>query len=60
MSQFADGGLLASKPYAATGQYINRMSNYCRQCRYDPKEALGYHLNRDPTVAADGSETKPK
>jgi deoxyribodipyrimidine photolyase-related protein len=41
MSQFADGGLLASKPYVATGQYINRMSNYCRQCRYDPKESLG-------------------
>jgi deoxyribodipyrimidine photolyase-related protein len=41
MSQFADGGLLASKPYVATGQYINRMSNYCGQCRYDPKEAVG-------------------
>ncbi len=41
MSQFADGGLLASKPYVASGQYINRMSNYCRGCRYDPKEAVG-------------------
>lgn len=35
MSQFADGGLLASKPYAASGAYINRMSNYCEGCRYN-------------------------
>jgi deoxyribodipyrimidine photolyase-related protein len=41
MSQFADGGLLASKPYAASGAYIQRMSNYCRGCRYNPKEAFG-------------------
>ncbi|MDZ7629466.1 MAG: cryptochrome/photolyase family protein [Parvularculaceae bacterium] len=34
MSQFADGGLLASKPYAASGAYINRMSNYCGGCHY--------------------------
>ena len=41
MSQFADGGLLASKPYAASGQYINRMSDYCRGCRYDVKTRTG-------------------
>jgi len=41
MSQFADGGLLASKPYAASGAYINRMSNYCRGCRYDVKQRTG-------------------
>jgi deoxyribodipyrimidine photolyase-related protein len=41
MSQFADGGLLASKPYAASGAYIQRMGNYCAQCRYDPKAADG-------------------
>jgi deoxyribodipyrimidine photolyase-related protein len=35
MSQFADGGLLGSKPYAASGAYINRMSDYCKSCRYD-------------------------
>jgi deoxyribodipyrimidine photolyase-related protein len=35
MSQFGDGGLLASKPYVASGAYINRMSNHCRSCRYD-------------------------
>ncbi len=33
----ADGGLLGSKPYAASGAYIDRMSDYCRSCRYDPK-----------------------
>ena len=41
MSQFADGGLLASKPYVASGAYINRMSNHCRGCRYDVKNATG-------------------
>jgi deoxyribodipyrimidine photolyase-related protein len=37
MSQFADGGLLGSKPYAASGAYIDRMSDHCRSCRYDVK-----------------------
>ncbi len=41
MSQFADGGFLGTKPYAASGNYINRMSDYCSNCRYDPKERLG-------------------
>ena len=41
MSQFADGGLLASKPYAASGAYINRMSNYCGSCCYDVKQRTG-------------------
>lgn len=41
MSQFADGGLMASKPYCASGNYINRMSNYCGDCRYSPSERLG-------------------
>ena len=41
MSQFADGGLLASKPYAASGAYINRMSNYCGSCHYDVKQRTG-------------------
>jgi deoxyribodipyrimidine photolyase-related protein len=41
MSQFADGGLLASKPYAGGGAYINRMSDYCRGCRFDVKKRTG-------------------
>ncbi|WP_299323223.1 cryptochrome/photolyase family protein [Parasphingopyxis sp.] len=41
MSQFADGGLLASKPYAASGNYINKMSDYCSHCRYDVKAKTG-------------------
>lgn len=41
MSQFADGGLLGSKPYAASGAYIDRMSDYCRDCHYRVKDRTG-------------------
>jgi deoxyribodipyrimidine photolyase-related protein len=41
MSQFADGGLLGSKPYVSSGAYINRMSDYCRHCRYDVGKRIG-------------------
>jgi deoxyribodipyrimidine photolyase-related protein len=41
MAMFADGGLMASKPYIATGKYIQRMSDHCRGCRYDPGERTG-------------------
>ena len=41
MSQFADGGIMATKPYCASGNYIRRMSNYCRGCRYDPSLRVG-------------------
>jgi deoxyribodipyrimidine photolyase-related protein len=41
MSQFADGGIMASKPYCASGNYIQRMSNYCGGCRYHPGQRLG-------------------
>jgi deoxyribodipyrimidine photolyase-related protein len=41
MALFADGGLLASKPYAASGAYINKMSNYCKNCRYSPSQKNG-------------------
>ena len=41
MSQHADGGLIATKPYASGGAYINRMSDHCKGCRYDPKARVG-------------------
>ena len=41
MSQHADGGLLATKPYASGGAYINKMSDHCGDCAYDPKKRLG-------------------
>ncbi|QEY31723.1 cryptochrome/photolyase family protein [Synechococcus sp. RSCCF101] len=41
MALHADGGRLASKPYAASGSYVNRMSDYCRQCRFKPKQRSG-------------------
>ena len=41
MSQFADDGVMASKPYAASGKYIKRMSNYCAGCQFRPENAAG-------------------
>lgn len=41
MALHADGGLLGSKPYAASGAYIHRMSDYCGRCAYNPKVKLG-------------------
>jgi deoxyribodipyrimidine photolyase-related protein len=41
MSQYADGGLMASKPYIASGKYIQRMSPHCTGCRYDPAQRSG-------------------
>ncbi len=41
MSQYADGGVMASKPYIATGQYIARMSPHCKGCRFDPTQRTG-------------------
>ena len=41
MATFADGGIIGSKPYAASGAYIDRMSDYCGGCRYDPKTRTG-------------------
>jgi len=41
MSQFADGGRMASKPYVASGRYIERMSGYCGTCKYRPDRRVG-------------------
>ncbi|TWU57069.1 Deoxyribodipyrimidine photo-lyase-related protein [Rubripirellula tenax] len=41
MSQHGDGGVMATKPYCASGNYINKMSNHCKTCRYKYNEAIG-------------------
>jgi deoxyribodipyrimidine photolyase-related protein len=41
MSQFADGGIVASKPYVSSGAYIDRMSDYCKGCSYKVKDKTG-------------------
>lgn len=41
MSQYADGGAMTTKPYAAGGAYLDRMSDYCGGCRYRPRHRLG-------------------
>jgi deoxyribodipyrimidine photolyase-related protein len=41
MILFADGGYLASKPYAASGSYINKMSDYCKNCNYKVSKKNG-------------------
>lgn len=41
MSQYADGGIVATKPYVSSGSYINKMSNYCGSCHYNVKDKLG-------------------
>ncbi|MBY6114104.1 cryptochrome/photolyase family protein [Mameliella alba] len=41
MSQFADGGIIASKPYVSSGNYINKMSDYCKSCSYSVTKKMG-------------------
>ena len=41
MGLFADGGVLATKPYASSANYVNKMSNYCKGCEYDKKARIG-------------------
>lgn len=41
MSQYADGGIVATKPYISSGSYINKMSNYCTACHYNVNEKTG-------------------
>ena len=41
MALFADGGIMASKPYAASGKYIQKQGDHCQACPYDPKQVTG-------------------
>ena len=41
MSQWADGGIVATKPYVSSGSYIHKMSNYCEECQYDRSKRIG-------------------
>lgn len=41
MSQYADGGMMATKPYISGANYINKMSDYCVSCPFDPKQTIG-------------------
>jgi deoxyribodipyrimidine photolyase-related protein len=41
MSQFADGGIVATKPYVSSANYINKMSNYCGNCHYSHTKKIG-------------------
>ena len=41
MATYSDGGLTATKPYVSGAAYINRMSNFCGHCQYDPKKSVG-------------------
>ncbi|RTL28892.1 MAG: cryptochrome/photolyase family protein [Burkholderiales bacterium] len=62
MSQYADGGLLATKPYVSSAAYLQRMGDHCRHCCYQPKERLGeracpfnalywdFHLRHEPSL----------
>ncbi len=41
MATFGDGGIVGTKPYAASANYIHKMSTYCEGCRFDPKQRVG-------------------
>ncbi len=43
MSQFADGGIVGSKPYVSSANYIDKMSDYCKSCAYDRKKKYGQY-----------------
>lgn len=55
MALHADGGAMMTKPYAAGGAYINRMSDHCGGCRYNPKKRLGPDAARSPPATGPSS-----
>ena len=51
MSQHADGGRMATKPYASVGAYISKMSDYCTGCSYDSKKRVGSNARPFTTLS---------
>ena len=58
MSQYADGGAITTKPYAAGGAYIDRMSDYCRACAYDPPRGARTPARTRPATGPSSRATR--
>jgi deoxyribodipyrimidine photolyase-related protein len=60
MGQYADGGMLASKPYAASANYVNKMSDYCKGCQYDYKSRTGEDASTGISSTVIAPNSRPK